>query len=93
MAGNSLYTSANYHAKSNQMHLYKIEGLRVPVFGREIRGVSCGLHLEFFEVPERLRIAGLIRTDDHERWEALRKIKTLVLINISILQLRTWELH
>ena len=32
------------------MHLYKIEGLRVPVFGREIRGVSCGLHLEFFDI-------------------------------------------
>ena len=29
----------------------------------------------------RLRIARLIQTDDHARWEALRKLKTLVLIN------------
>ena len=36
-----------------------------------------------------LRIARLIQTDDHARWEALRKIKTSVLINPSASDLGT----
>ena len=47
---------------------------------------SSTTHVSDF-AKRRLHIARLIRTDDHARWEALRKLKMLILLNPSSTEL------
>ena len=57
--------------------------LTAPVEGPTSSSASSSTtHVSDF-AKRRLHIARLIRTDDHARWEALRKLKMLILLNPS----------